>query len=162
MKTRHQVVRHARTLAAVLLALAFVAACGGSAGPSTPQASTDLAPWMADVQRTHDKLGRAIRARNPRLARYYGGELDQRLSEVRDAFPKHETWPVGALIDKLALPALPPLDEAIQLRDWDRVDRLYSEVTETCNSCHAATERDYLVILPPSDVSPYAQEFEAP
>lgn len=138
----------------------WLIACATACSPQ-PQAPVGerLDAQMDRLQRRTSKLGLAIDARNLRLAAYYLETLDGSLDAIAASVPEQDGYPIARLIDQVARPALAPLDEALTVRSWPRVEAAYGALIETCNACHAATERDYLVMLPASEARRFDQRF---
>ena len=142
-----------------ILTLPLGCASGGSGSGDAGSSAENLAPRMSDVHRYSMKLGHAIQTRHPRLASFYAGEVAQSLEQIRDTFPEHEGYPVAELIDQIALPSVLPLQGTTRREAWEESERLYGVMIDKCNACHAATEREFLVVEVPSGPPPDGQAF---
>ena len=141
------------------LALFAVGCTAAPADSSVEQEEAELAPYMDLMQRHGAKLGYAIQARNLKLSEFYLHEIEESLEEIAAEIPEHDGYPIARLIDQVALPGLAPLEEAMTIRSWSRIDEAYVAMIDTCNACHAATEHEFLVILPAEGEPPFMQRF---
>lgn len=131
------------------------------AGPPPPTVYSDYHPGLADlmtmaVQPRHTKLGLAIRARNWTYAGYEVGELRGAFNRIGRSITSYEGQETPELLTMIAKP-IETLQAAIKAKDAAMADAGYAEVTRTCNMCHEAQGRTYIVIRAPS-TSPYPDQ----
>lgn len=146
----------------LLLAGALLAAACGGGDAAGGAAGENLSRAMGEAQRHAAKLGHAIDARNGPLAGYYAGELDETLRAIARDHEVHEGYPVADLVRELALPAVRPVADAVAARDWIEAERAYAAALDTCNACHAATEKEFVVVLPADGPPRFFQRFAQP
>ncbi|HTI66202.1 MAG TPA: hypothetical protein VL460_01505 [Caulobacteraceae bacterium] len=157
--------------AAAVACLAAVPAAAPAQQPAPPRPApkpsvyADYHPSLSDmmtmaVQPRHTKLGLAIRARNWVYAAYEVGELRGAFTRITRSIPTYEGKDSADLMTMIAKP-IDTLQAAIKARDPGTADRAYGEVTNTCNMCHEAQERTYIVIRPPVAAMYSDQDFTA-
>ncbi len=129
-----------------------VHADGGSA--STPP----LASYMGDLQRYAQKLGFAVQKKNSALAGFYVDKIRQTAAFLRGAYPSYDGMPVGALVTMIDAP-MRQVREAIDGGRWAQATQRYEAAIGVCNACHAAAQRQFVVITPASGSPPYNQRF---
>jgi hypothetical protein len=170
MQTRMNIVT---TVTAVLLAAgnlagaaeqgapgASAAAPAESANPLRASAATPApvpyAPSMPDmmnigVQPRHEKLGMAGHARNWKYSAYEVRELRTAFMRVARTAPAQDGWDTLAMFNSIIMTPLKNVEDAIKAEDGRAFDRHYAELTEACNACHRAMNRDYIVIRVPRE-----------
>jgi hypothetical protein len=140
------------------LGLVSVAAILGAGEParaaSAPSVYAEYHPGLADmmtmaVQPRHTKLGLAIRARNWTYAVYEVGELRGAFARIVRSIPSYEGKDTAELVVMIAKP-IETLQAAGRAKDAVKADAAYAEVTQTCNMCHQAQGRDYIVMRAPA------------
>ena len=145
-------------------ALFWCLACGApepvverpAGGPEEPD--VELAVLMGELQRHSTKLGYAIQGRHPELAQFYLEETKEVLESVR-AVERWEGLPISEPLGVIVDPLLPPLEGALVAGSWSEAYVSYEALIDGCNRCHAATEHEFLVIVPPEGPPPYNQRF---
>lgn len=128
--------------------------------PGTTAAAPEIAPFMALLQRYSQKAGYSIAAKNDTLALFYLEEIEETLAEIYKV-DEVEGTPIGQPA-KIIMPELiSALKKSVQQKQWKQSAANYSNLIDGCNRCHAATERQYVKILPAtkSGPNPYNQDF---
>lgn len=154
-----------------LWALSAVQAAGAEAAPARPRAPPppsvygDYHPSLSDmmtmaVQPRHTKLGLALRARNWTYATYEVGELRGAFNRITRSIPTYEGMDTAELV-KMIAPPIESLQAAIRAQDPGKADAAYAEVTRTCNMCHEAQGRAYIVLRSPTASMFPDQDFSA-
>ncbi len=153
------------------LGLAALAAACMLAGPvSAAEAQApvpDYHPSLGDlmtmaVQPRHIKVGLAGKDRNWAYLAYESGELRNAFGRIARTIPDYRQNKLSDLFASGIVPAIDDLDAAIKAKDGARFDAAYVNLTQACNTCHAALDHAAAVIRP-QQRSPYAdQEFRAP
>jgi hypothetical protein len=157
-----------------LAAATFAAAITGAVAqtpPATPQrgpasSALNYVPGVGDlmhllVQPRHAKLGLAFKERNWALAAYAFKELQQALSTVAKVQPKFRNLTVAEMIESMTGEAMHNLDDAIQGKNAKLFAQAYDDLTDGCNSCHAALNHGFIVIKTPEASAFPNQEFKA-
>jgi hypothetical protein len=124
----------------------------------------DLGAMMGQQQMRHIKLWYAAEAGNWKLAAYELGELKDGFDEIVQYHKTHKESPVpiDEAIETIVKEPLSELAKAIEKKDPAEFRKTYDVVTDGCNSCHQATNYDFLVITRPKS-NPYSnQVFAAP
>ena len=119
----------------------------------------ELSVLMGEIQRHSAKLGYSIAANNQKLAEFYLTETEEVLDEVRQ-IEIYEGFPIREALEKILDPILPGLEQAIAEEEWTASWDAYVQLVDGCNRCHAATEHEFLVVLPAEGEPPYLQRFE--
>lgn len=155
-----------------ILALTTSAAC-----------RTAEAPQPADLPRQHDaqaidshelgllmamqqnayllhKLTLSIEARNPALAAFYAGELEEVLEEVSTNLPTYEGHDIAGLTRTMVLPAIGGLRGQVEGGNWAEASAGIEAVTAGCNQCHLATDHGFIVVTSGVGHNPFNQQFE--
>jgi hypothetical protein len=137
----------------VVLSLSLLGA-GSAASPQTaPQ--PDYHPSLADlmtlaVQPRHTKIGLAGKARNWRYVGYEVDELKNAFARVARTVPTYSNQSLDAMISASIRPQIEELQAAAKAQDGRRFDAAYGAVTEACNTCHKAFNKDWIVIRAPT------------
>jgi hypothetical protein len=167
--------RNTLIISATIAALALVAHAQTPPMPSMQHdhgggpASTALnyVPGVGDmmnllVQPRHAKLGLALKTGNWELAAYGHKELAQAFRTVATVQPKFKNLTVSEMVESMTGDAMRGLDDAIRARDAKRAAIAFGDLTDGCNSCHAALDHAFVVIKAPDASSFPNQEFKAP
>jgi hypothetical protein len=118
--------------------------------PDTPKSYfPGLGEFMARIQTNHAKLWLAGEAHNWDLAEYQLGEMKEVFSDVQDFIPRYKDIPVGDMIDAIMTGIMSDLERAIGTRDLAKFSGAFDILTQSCNSCHAAAGRGYIVLQRP-------------
>ena len=75
--------------------------------------------------------------------------------------PTYEGKDTAELVMMIAKP-IETLQAAIKAQDPGKADQAYGEMTQTCNMCHEAQGRAYVVIRPPVTAMYSDQDFSNP
>jgi hypothetical protein len=139
---------------AAVAAAVFVLAATPAAPAAPPSVYAEFHPSFSDmmtgaVQTRHIKLGLALRARNWTYATYAVGELRGAFNRIARSIPTYEGRDTTAFLAMINEP-VDGLRAAIVARDAARADAAYAELTRTCNQCHGANSRAYIVIRTPA------------
>lgn len=115
-----------------------------------------LGDIMGAIQWRHIKLSYAGKLGNWELASYELGQIQERLS---NAARFYQNIP----IEKITMieGALMVLSEAIKAKNGSRFTRAFADLTETCNSCHAAAHVGFITIQIPTS-SPFSDQSFSP
>jgi|SRR5215470_6799989 len=153
---------------ACLTAGAISAPSAEPAAPSPPAAAMPSEqiynPGVGDMMNTivqprHAKLGLALREQNWPLAFYELRELRQAFESIARVHPKWRNLSISEMIDTVVSRPLHDLDAAIKERDGERFATAYGQLTEACNTCHAAVNYSFIVIRKPEQSQFPNQDF---
>jgi mono/diheme cytochrome c family protein len=136
--------------------LAAAVAQAPSPTPSEPQRSkpaAGLPDLMVTAQLRHMKLWFAGRLSNWKLAAY---EFDRIRSALDDAAALYS----GIRGSDEASRALLSVQKAIEAKDATGFVKAYTELTNACNACHRANDREFVTIQAPSN-SPFSDQLFA-
>ncbi|GGW35755.1 hypothetical protein [Arenibacter certesii] len=113
--------------------------------------------FMGTVQTHHAKLWFAGQHENWKLADFEVHELMEAIEAIEEYHPnRKETQLIGMIY-----PAIDSVDIAIDQKDLEKFKESYTNLTNTCNKCHHATEMEYVEMKIPN-LSPYSnQNFDA-
>jgi hypothetical protein len=158
-------------LAAATIALAVAAgAVYAQATPPAPEkpATPEAAPrayipglevFMGFIQAQHAKLWLAARERNWDLVEYQVAELKEALGDAQELTPTYKNIPIADMIDAIITGPIVELETAAETRDFKKFSAAYDKLTESCNSCHAAASREFIVIRRPTASTFSNQDF---
>jgi len=114
-----------------------------------------LGEFMSGIQLHHEKLWYAGKDRNWELANFEINEIREALTDINDYCKDRPETHFLPMIN----PPLDSLDHSIQEKNSASFQRYYIALTNTCNSCHQATQHAFNVIKVPES-SPFSdQEF---
>jgi hypothetical protein len=107
-----------------------------------------LGELMSLQQMRHEKLGRAVEARNWQLAAYELDELGEGFDDVVKFHPTHKDspLPLSDVVPKIMGQPLRTVRAAIDAKDPAAFDAAYDTLTAACNSCHQATNFGFNVV----------------
>jgi len=153
----------------LLLAYVLIHRYAGEGGASAQQAKLpqeDLEKLRAEIKRLHDvapdqahammsaayhfnNLWFAAKADNWPLAEFYWNETRSHLRWAVRAIPVRKTSAkqdvdLRAILEALENSPLKQLQEAIKLKDHDKLESAYKFTIEGCYACHKASEKPYL------------------
>ena len=161
-------------LAMPLIFAADLLAWSQNAQPLAPSVPPDVkasspvpyAMTMGDMMNTlvqprHSKLGLAGREENWPLASYALVEIRQAFDGIAKAQPRFRGLPVAELIDAAMTRPIGAIDAAIKKQDAQKFVTAYDQLTQGCNSCHAAVDHSYVVIKTPDASAFPDQDFKA-
>ena len=160
------------TKRSVLMAVLAVAVSGAdmmSVALAQTQAQTPPTPapynyGLGDLMNTvvqprHAKLGLAGRDQNWPLAEYALHELKQSFVNIGRSRPRYRNMPLPEMIETATGEPIRALEQAIKAADARQFADAYGKLTDGCNSCHAATDRAYVVIKAPEQSTFLNQDF---
>lgn len=122
-------------------------------------AQPELALLMADLQRLTHKLALSADAGNAELAAFYLHESREQLRKIQNESPEYDGLPVALLIDRMALPALAPMEVAVAAKDKLQMLASLDGIIQSCNACHASTQHGFIRITRGTTVNPFNQSF---
>lgn len=128
------------------------------AAPSKPYVP-GLGEFMLQTQARHLKLWLAGNAGNWELADYEIDELKEGLEDAAKYVPVYKNTPVGPMIESTIKKPIDDVEAAIKARDRNKFTASFDKLTEACNSCHAASNRAFIVVQRPSGVQFPNQSF---
>ncbi len=146
----------------VIAAIAIVLAGPlGSAGaqPATEPYAPGLGEFMTATQLRHAKLWFAGKARNWALAAYEIGEIKEGLDDAAKTNPEHDELPVADMIKTLIDPALSDLEKAVRAKSSIKFDAAFDNLSKACNTCHAASHKQFIRIQRPAALPVTNQNF---
>lgn len=121
----------------------------------------ELALHMTRLQRWTHKTTLALQARNPDLADFYLHEMEESIETIQTEAPTYEGYAVSELTEKMLVPRVKALDEALDDRNWEAVDARVGELAQSCNQCHTATDHGFVKVDLDDVPNPYAQDFSS-
>jgi hypothetical protein len=136
--------------------ISLVAAQTGPGASSNDQYVPRLGDIMDTAQMRHTKLWYAGKAANWALAAFELGQLKGGLVEAAQLY----SGIPASNVTTLAAP-LQALAGAIEAKDGRRFAKAYGELTDGCNSCHAAMGRSFIVMRQPAD-QPFGDQVFSP
>jgi hypothetical protein len=152
------------------LALAVIAATALAAAAAMAQQTADsplpYRPGLGDlmtttVQPRHTKLAFAGRERNWAYAAYELRELEEAFDRLSVQWPQWQRVRIAELVETMIRDPLYELGLAISAKDDDAYVAAYGKLTETCNACHQAAKRPFVVIQEPKENMFPDQDFRA-
>lgn len=113
---------------------------------------------MSNIQVHHNKLWFAGQNENWELADFEINEINENLYDIKKyCKDRPETNSIG-MIEK----PLQDIMNAIQKKNRSEFTNNYTTLTNSCNSCHQATQHEYNVITIPSTPPFSNQSFKLP
>lgn len=121
----------------------------------------ELATSMGELQRLTHKLALSADAGNFPLVELYAHESLLQIRKIQAEVPEYEGQPVALLIDRMGLPGYEAIQKAIADRtnDPEILVRAVGQLVQSCNACHAATQRGAIRITLGTDHNPFNQSF---
>lgn len=160
---RSTICSHARWIFLFVLAPLTAVGCAEPAGDQIDAAAVEarlaeleerftpgLHTLMGEVGTRHAALWFAGDAENWPLADYQLHELEELIENIETLHPVYDEIPVADLLDETTAPAVAELETAVDGRDRDGFVRAFDQLTQACNSCHVAAEREALRIVRPT------------
>lgn len=137
----------------VVVSLVALGVGGDASSQTVPQ--PDYHPSLADlmtlaVQPRHTKIGIAGKARNWRYLSYEVDELKNAFARVARTVPTYSNQSLDAMIGAGIRTPIEELAAAAKAQDGRRFDAAYGAVTDACNTCHKAFNKDWIVIRAPA------------
>jgi hypothetical protein len=121
------------------------------AQPAKEPYEPGLGEFMTATQLRHAKLWFAGKNNNWALAGY---EIDEVKEGLEDAAKLHSTFdgvPVAEMIKTIIDPRIERLEKAIDAKNSSQFVAAFDELTNGCNSCHAAAGKPFIRIQRPSE-----------
>lgn len=112
-----------------------------------------LGEFMSGIQVHHEKLWFAGEAQNWKLADFEMGEIKEALDAIKEFNSDRKEAKSISMIRH----AIDSMNNAIQTKDPQVFRRSFILLTNTCNSCHRATEHEFNVIKIP-DTPPFSNQ----
>lgn len=117
---------------------------------------------MSGVQAHFAKLYFAGEARNWKLAEFEMHEVEENLDQSVAIRPEENGVNMVGVADAFKQTQLTALKEAIRRQSGDLFQKSYAESVATCNGCHQATGRPFLIITIPTAPPVPNQQWEPP
>lgn len=135
---------------------------GGNQGTPPPGYHPGLGDLMTmTVQPRHIKLGLAGQEKNWTYAAYELHELEESFERAARVWPMYRKTNILELMVATTKEPMEAVSQAIKSADAAKFTEAYARLTATCNACHQATERAFVVIQVPKG-SPFPdQDFRA-
>ena len=112
--------------------------------------------FMSNIQVHHAKLWFAGENENWKLADFEINEIKENLDDIQ----KYETDRPESIMIPMINPALDSVLNAIQQKNLMQFERSYTLLTNTCTSCHRATNHEFIQIKIPSQQNFSNQRFK--
>ncbi len=109
--------------------------------------------FMSSIQVHHNKLWFAGQNQNWKLADFEIHEIMETIEDIR----KYETERKESRMTEMIIPALDSVNVAIQLKNAIRFKNSFILLTNTCNTCHRASEFEFNVVKIP-DSPPFSNQ----
>ncbi|MBI5903184.1 MAG: hypothetical protein HZB84_06855 [Deltaproteobacteria bacterium] len=120
-----------------------------------------LGEVMGVIQQHHAKLYNSAKARNWALAEYQIDEIKEGLETSVRLYPQFkEVKELSVLVPAATKDGLENLSKAVRNRDIDEFFTAYNSLTNSCNACHNAANRGFIVIQAPAASEFSNQKFE--
>ncbi|TVQ12341.1 MAG: hypothetical protein EA364_08940 [Balneolaceae bacterium] len=104
---------------------------------------------MNETMFRHANLWFAGIAENWELAYYQHHELEEVFEDIEALHPEYHGEPIALLIGSMTKPAMDEVEEAIEAQNPVRFREAFTNLTESCNSCHVATNKQMIYIIEP-------------
>ena len=125
-----------------------------------PAAGETYAPGLGDIMGTiqwrHLKLSYAGGLKNWELARYELGQIQESLTSAARLYQNIPIEQIGMVQQPLIA-----LADAIMSKNSQHFTRAFADLTNACNSCHAAASVAFITIQVPT-ASPFTNQLFAP
>ena len=112
--------------------------------------------FMSGIQVHHNKLWFAGQNQNWKLADFEIHEIMEAIDDIK----KYQTERKESKMIDMITPALDSINAAIQQKDPVLFNSSYTLLTNTCNSCHRATEFEFNVVKTPDNPPFSNQDFK--
>jgi hypothetical protein len=137
---------------------------GNAQAPAGSQGAPPQAyrPGLGDlmtmtVQPRHTKLGLAGQDKNWAYAAYELHELEEAFERAALVWPTYRTTNITELLAATTKEPMEAVSTAIKAADAAKFAEAYGRLTATCNACHQATDRRFVVIQAPK-ASPFPDQ----
>ena len=121
-----------------------------------------LGEFMTATQLRHAKLWFAGNNGNWALAAWEVGEIREGLGDAANLHATHDGVPVAEMIKTIIAPRLEKLDKAIAAKGGAQFTAAFDDLTDGCNSCHAAANKPFIRIQRPTAPPFSNQDFTPP
>jgi len=147
----------------IVLAVILVAApvMLAAAEPAKDHYTPGLGEFMAATQVRHAKLWFAGKNDNWPLAAWEVDEIREGLEDAARLHATHDGVPVAEMIKTIIEPRLEKLDKAIATKSGTQFIAAFDDLTDGCNSCHAAANKPFIRIQRPT-TPPFSNQNFAP
>jgi len=115
---------------------------------------------MSFLQLYSEKLYLAGEAGNRELADMYAHEIEEISEMLIKEEVTYEGMDIGGMTETMLLPALEKVEAGIDSGDPDSFREAYTNLIQSCNSCHSATGHAFIKVTVP-DRNRFNQEFSA-
>lgn len=105
---------------------------------------------MGAVANRHAMLWFAGQAGNWELVDYQIHEMEELIEEIEELHPVYGEVPVAQLLGEMTHPAMEALEAALAARDQGSFTSSFDRLTQACNSCHVAADREVILVVRPS------------
>ena len=154
-----------------VLVLMLIFGCSGAQSDAEPSAQAaggsqavaselEVTFLMGHLATYSNKIGWAAQAENGPLATFYLDKVDQVMTELVGV-DRWEGIPIGSMAKATMSGSLQALRSSVESNDWTAARETYRGMTLACNSCHAATRREYVVVVPVTGEGSPGQQFSA-
>ena len=120
-----------------------------------------LGEFMAATQVRHANLWFAGNNENWPLAAWEVAEIREGLDDAARLHPTHDGIPVAEVIKSIIDPRLENLDRAIEAKSGAQFTAAFDDLSDGCNSCHAAANKPFIRIQRPT-TPPFSNQDFAP
>ena len=121
-----------------------------------------LGEFMAATQVRHAKLWFAGKKSNWGLAAYEVDEIKEGLEDASKLHATFEGIPVAEMIKTIIDPRIEKLEKAIAAKNGAQFIAAFDDLTDGCNSCHAAANKPFIRIQRPATLPFSNQDFTPP
>ena len=136
-----------RVLATIIVLAASVMLA--VAEPAKKPYEPGLGEFMMATQVRHAKLWFAGNENNWDLASYEIDEIKEGLEDAESLIPTQDGIPVGEMIKTVIDPRIEELEKAVKEKNSAAFMVAFDNLTNGCNSCHAAANKPFIRIQRP-------------
>jgi len=120
-----------------------------------------LGEIMGVIQQHHAKLYYSAKAGNWVLAEYQVGEIQEGLETTVRLYPQFkEVNELSVLVPAATKDDMENLSKTVKKKNLDEFLVAYNKLTNSCNACHNAANRGFIVIQTPTAFEFSNQKFE--
>ena len=120
-----------------------------------------LGEIMGVIRQHHAKLYYSANARNWEVAKYQVDEIQEGLETSARLYPQFkEVKELSVLISAATKDNIESLFQAVKKKNIDDFLTAYNKLTNSCNACHNAANRGFIVIQTPTVLEFSNQKFE--
>ncbi len=148
----------------IVLGVIVVAASAmlARAEPAKDSYVPGLGEFMTATQLRHAKLWFAGKTGNWGLAAYEVDEIKEGLEDASKLHATFEGIPVADMVKTIIDPRLDKLEKAIAAKSSTQFVAAFDDLTDGCNSCHAAAGKPFIRIQRPTAPPLSNQDFTPP